>query len=251
MLTKKCIILVSCALLACTNTPRNIPVFSRTEPDIIKIITHKVKKNETLYSIAWQYNSDYQLIVRNNTILSPYIIHPGQILKITITADQETLNTNRKPPIDTKLSATPPNNVISKRISTHETKQKLQNWIWPTNGKIIENYSETKGKNTFINKGIDISGKTGDDIRVTAKGVVVYSGSGLTGYGNLIIVKHNEEYLSAYAHNKINFVKEDDKVTIGQKIAELGSSGAQSPRLHFEIRRNGKPVNPLLYLPTR
>lgn len=121
------------------------------------------------------------------------------------------------------------------------------NWLWPTNGKIIDNFSAADGGN----KGIDISGAKGQAILATAAGRVVYAGNALRGYGNLIIIKHNDDYLSAYAHNDTMIVHEKQSVTAGQKIATMGTTGTSSVRLHFEIRYKGKSVNPLRFLPQR
>lgn len=122
---------------------------------------------------------------------------------------------------------------------------KVSKWLWPTKGRVIKNFSAGNQGN----KGIDIAGKRGQSIVATAKGTVVYSGNALRGYGNLVIVKHNDKYLSAYAHNDQLHVKEGQSVKAGQKIATMGSSGASSVRLHFEIRYQGKSVNPKRYLP--
>lgn len=120
-------------------------------------------------------------------------------------------------------------------------------WQWPTDGKVIRGFSANDpGK-----KGLDIGGKPGQSVRATAPGQVVYSGGGLIGYGQLIIIKHDKDYLSAYAHNRKLLVKEDDRVRGGQQIAELGSTGTDRPMLHFEIRHQGKPVDPLKLLPKR
>jgi lipoprotein NlpD len=116
-------------------------------------------------------------------------------------------------------------------------------WGWPVRGKMLGGFSES------TNKGIDISAKTGDPVSATASGKVVYSGSGLRGYGKLIVIKHNATYFSAYAHNNEILVKEGQLVVKGQKIAEVGSTDAEQPMLHFEIRKQGKPVDPLKYLP--
>ncbi len=118
-------------------------------------------------------------------------------------------------------------------------------WSWPGNGRIIGTFNDS------TNKGVDLAGNVGDAVLAAASGRVVYVGSGLRGYGNLVIVKHNDTYLSAYAHNSEILVKEGQAVQRGQKIAALGSSDADRPKLHFEIRRQGKPVDPLKYLPTR
>ena len=117
-------------------------------------------------------------------------------------------------------------------------------WAWPASGRVLANFSDA-------NKGIDVAGKVGEPVYASAAGRVVYSGAGLRGYGNLIIVKHNDSYLSAYAHNSKLFVKEGQSVSKGQKIAEVGSSDTDQPKLHFEIRRLGKPVDPTRYLPSR
>jgi lipoprotein NlpD len=118
-------------------------------------------------------------------------------------------------------------------------------WAWPSNGKIIGTYSEAG------NKGLDIVGKMGDPVLAAGDGRVVYAGAGLRGYGELVIIKHNATYLSAYAHNRKILVKEKDQVTRGQKIAEMGNTDAEAVKLHFEIRKQGKPIDPLPYLPKR
>jgi len=118
-------------------------------------------------------------------------------------------------------------------------------WLWPSDGRVLSEFGSGK------TKGIDIAGKPGDDVRASAGGRVVYAGAGLRGYGKLVIIKHDADFLSAYAHNRSLLVKEGQSVSKGQKIAELGSTDADRPKLHFEIRRRGKPVDPLKYLPNR
>ena len=117
-------------------------------------------------------------------------------------------------------------------------------WVWPADGKIISHFGEGK-------RGIDIAGKMGQPVLAAGSGKVLYAGSGIRGYGNLVIVKHSNNLLSAYAHNKTIFVKEDQNVTKGQKIAEMGNSDSDEIKLHFEIRQQGKPVDPSKYLPSR
>ncbi|WP_115667450.1 murein hydrolase activator NlpD [Klebsiella variicola] len=131
--------------------------------------------------------------------------------------------------------------------SSTSTSSPISSWRWPTDGKVIENFSGAEGGN----KGIDIAGSKGQVIVATADGRVVYAGNALRGYGNLIIIKHNDDYLSAYAHNDTMLVREQQEVKAGQKIATMGSTGTSSTRLHFEIRYKGKSVNPLQYLPQR
>jgi len=118
-------------------------------------------------------------------------------------------------------------------------------WIWPGHGAVVAGFDEVK------NKGLDIAGALGDPVVAAAEGKVVYAGAGLRGYGNLIILKHNNTYLTAYAHNKTLLVKEDQAVKKGQKIAEMGDSDADRVKLHFEVRRQGKPVDPAKYLPAK
>lgn len=131
--------------------------------------------------------------------------------------------------------------------STTNSTTPVGTWRWPTDGKIIDNFSASEGGN----KGIDIAGSRGQSVTSTASGRVVYAGNALRGYGNLIIIKHNDDYLSAYAHNDTMLVREQQEVKAGQKIATMGSTGTSSVRLHFEIRYKGKSVNPLRYLPQR
>jgi lipoprotein NlpD len=141
----------------------------------------------------------------------------------------------------------PTNSTAEPTASSTSTSSPISSWRWPTEGRIIENFSAAEGGN----KGIDIAGSKGQAVIATANGRVVYAGNALRGYGNLIIIKHNDDYLSAYAHNDTMLVREQQEVKAGQKIATMGSTGTSSTRLHFEIRYKGKSVNPLRYLPQR
>jgi Membrane proteins related to metalloendopeptidases len=155
---------------------------------------------------------------------------------------------NNKPATTVTAPVTAP--VASSSVpnaSSTSTSAPISSWRWPTDGKIIEGFGASEGGN----KGIDIAGSKGQAITATADGRVVYAGSALRGYGNLIIIKHNDDYLSAYAHNDTMLVREQQEVKAGQKIATMGSTGTSSTRLHFEIRYKGKSVNPLQYLPQR
>ncbi len=209
---------------------------------------HVVRKGETLYSIAWQHNVDYRRVAAWNNIFRPYTIFPGQ--KIELPGKQEKISA---PETKTKIVSkhrTVTRIAHRKHVEVRQ-KNKPQNttikWRWPTKGRIISRYSDKDpGK-----KGLNIGGRIGQPIYAAANGEVVYSGNGLRGYGNLIIIKHNDIYFSAYAHNRNLFVKEGEKVKLGQKIADMGNSEASRPMLHFEIRRNGKPSNPLRYLPVK
>lgn len=240
---------------------------------------HIVARGETLSLIAWRYERDYREIAAWNKIKAPYIIYPSQRLKLApLTLEQEKLALVAKPasalfpapapklrkispkppssPLPTQQSSPPPANptvnrpvqspnpqlVVTDPAAVTQTKGGIQ-WQWPANGK-VEAASSTRGS-----KGVNIFGSRGQIVKAAALGEIVYSGSGLAGYGKLIIVKHDENYLSAYAHNNKLLRREGDKVAAGQPIAEMGNTGAKHTMLHFEIRRSGKPVNPLDYLP--
>nr|BET44780.1 MAG: hypothetical protein ACHINZ_4520 [Candidatus Aschnera chinzeii] len=219
-----------------------------------------VKAGDTLYYIAWITGQDYHELAKKNKIISPYMLNIGQ--KISI-ADLTKININRylkshkiynrmqkirfqeacikNQNIDSSISLNAKN--IDDMKNNFKYK-KLHKWQWPTNGKIIKFFSHTLGGN----KGIDISGLRGQYIFATTAGKVVYSGNALRGYGNLIIIKHQNDYLSAYAHNDIILVHNQEIVNAGQKIATMGKSGTNKVKLHFEIRYKGKSVDPLCYL---
>jgi lipoprotein NlpD len=135
--------------------------------------------------------------------------------------------------------------VREREVPTDAAASNDLNWAWPSSGPLLQGFDEQR------NKGVDIGGKAGDPVLAAADGRVVYAGSALRGYGNLVILKHNATFLSAYAHNQTLLVKEDQVVKRGQKIAEMGSTDAERVQLHFEIRRDGKPVDPARYLPAR
>jgi lipoprotein NlpD len=219
--------------------------------------SHVVRKGETLYSIAFRYGKDYRQLARLNGIRSPYTIYVGQRLLVkapktrnkTTKVTKKRVTTSKKQVSGSKST----NNTRARSVARTTTVNKTAagsgkvKWHWPTQGKVIETYSSKDD----TSKGIDISGRLGQAVTASAAGRVVYSGSGLRGYGKLIIVKHNERFLSAYAHNRKLLVKEGQHVKQGQKIAEMGRSGVDRVKLHFQIRRDGKPIDPLRYLPRR
>lgn len=217
---------------------------------------HIVKRGDTLFSIAWTYGWDYHQLASANSISDPYVIYVDQRLDVSNPGSYKSAKkVPSNPPLkkSTVKKETRTENVVS-RNTTAPIKPKtkpLMNtnkvWQWPANGMIIGNFSTKKPQN----KGIDIAGKTGDPIKSAAAGKVVYAGKGLRGYGNLVIVQHDTQFLSAYAHASRMLVSEKERVKAGQVIAEIGSTGTNTIKLHFEIRRNGKPVNPLKYLPQR
>lgn len=195
-----------------------------------------VRKGDTLYSVSFAAGHDFKAIAALNGIKPPYTIYPGQRIRLKAppAAKRKPARAKAKPAPAKKAPAAP------KRTSR-------VTWRWPTRGNIVRAYSAKAPRK----KGIGIGGKPNQDINAAAAGKVVYSGDGVLGYGKLIIVKHNETYLSAYAHNNEVFVKEGQQVKRGEKIARMGTNENDAPMLHFEIRKNGKPVNPLGYLPRR
>lgn len=249
--------------------------------------TYKVKKGETLYAIAWRTNQDFKHLASLNSIKSPYNIFPGQILTIKGQAPRKSKSVASRPKLApvkkvTKQAATKiaavkkpvaKKQTVKKPVSkwrpavkpqVAKTKPKAKpktitsivksngnkklTWSWPTRGKLVKRYSNSGSKQ----KGLSIAGPAGRKIAAAESGRVVYSGSGLRGYGNLIIIKHNDDYLSAYAYNKKLLVKEKQWVKEGQQIATMGNSGpTANTELYFEIRYRGKPVNPIRYLPKK
>lgn len=212
-----------------------------------------VQSGDTLYSVAWHFDVDFRDLARWNDIRSPYTIYPGEHLQLSAGSAQRF----GTPPRSAPAVAAPAPAVARRSKPAHTAAPsppasryhgpgKVQ-WGWPTQGTVISRFDA----DNIDGKGIDIGGKPGDDIRAAAAGRVVYSGSGLIGYGQLIIIKHNDHYLSAYAHNRERFVREGDQVKAGEKIATMGRGNSGKPLLHFEIRYDGKPVDPLDYLPSR
>ena len=263
--------------VACT-TIREAPVSSRgeevksahkvqvrdaiPEEKAVKITPdyHVVEKGDTLYSIAWNYGFDYRDIAIWNNIKSPFVIYPGQQLKLQISQLSRKKSLTPGPIIRketvTKLETKPAikqgKGVIEKQPSVKKTPTIQQSeplpagkihWSWPVRGKLV------KTNTPIAKKGIDIAGKLGQRVNAAAIGDVVYSGSGLLGYGKLIIIKHNDIFLSAYAHNNKLLVKEGDRVKKGQQVALMGQTTDGRMLLHFEIRKNGKPIDPLKHLP--
>jgi lipoprotein NlpD len=214
------------------------PVRDLEKPRKVLWGTHRIQPGETLYYIAWRYGRDYRELAAANNIPPPYLIKPGEFINLRAKPLY-----SARPAAPRKKTAKAEKRVTRTSVKAHKGRV---SWSWPLKGTIISTFSAS---GVAANKGIDIKGKPGSSIKAAADGVVVYSGSGLIGYGNLVIVKHSDVYLSAYAHNKQIFVKERNNVKGGQKIAEIGSTGTTITKLHFEIRKNGKPVNPLKYLP--
>ena len=232
---------------------------------------HTVPAGETLYSIALRYDSDYRELARINGLDASFTIHPGQRLKLragfttkpaTSTVAVPAKSSGNKPAsVDkprTKLSqdANSKTLVVKKpapvpeslpTVTTQSHASASLAWAWPAKGPVLAAF----GSAGLTGKGLDIAGKRGDSVLAAAAGTVVYAGSGLVGYGKLLIIRHDDNYISAYAHNDQFLVKEGERVGLGQAIAEMGASSTDREKLHFEIRERGKPVDPRRFLPAR
>lgn len=207
---------------------------------------YKVKRGDTLYAIAWRANRDFRSLARWNNIKTPYVIYPGQILRL-VPRGKATQARIAGTDSSTRRSRVEPRKATQKKQASSGPPNSSLRWSWPTSGPLLVGYSSSDP----TRKGIKIGGKPGQAIRATEAGQVVYSGNGLLGYGRLVIIKHNDNYLSAYGHNAKLLVKEGDKINKGKQIATMGRSNEGKSMLHFEIRRDGKPVNPLSLLPRK
>jgi lipoprotein NlpD len=257
-------------LVSCSSNHKPAPVvdvqgsvpLSKRVKSSLKGREYIVKKGETLYSISWRANVDINSLATFNKLASPYKIFPGQKLFLVKNNTQASSNVARiekeqskkqirvKKPVASNKKQAYGKNVRGQKVNNKTSSnganfsQKIRNWLWPAKGKVIEGFSTAKQGN----KGINIAGSRGDSVTSTANGQVVYAGDALRGYGQLIIVKHNDDYLSAYAHNDSILVKEQQLVKAGQVIAKMGDTDAERVMLHFEVRFRGKSVNPMKYL---
>jgi lipoprotein NlpD len=232
-----------------TDAPVLAPIDSKPLPNLMnsqhagKPGYYTVKPGDTVMQIGRSTNQNWRDIVKWNSLESANQIEVGQVLRI---APLESNGVAIKPPVvvvpSAAATATPLPPLPS--VASVAAEDDIP-WMWPSSGILISGYDEVKSK------GLKIAGKLGDPVYASADGRVVYAGSGLRGYGNLVILKHNETYLTAYAHNQTLLVKEDQTVRKGQRIADMGSSDSERVMLHFEVRRNGKPVDPAKYLPGR
>lgn len=242
----------------------------RTAPTPVRISAPKfgesavVRPGDTLYHIATTHGISVLDLAVWNDIAPPYILHPGQRLRLypriravattRPTQAPMTRGTPTSPVPRAAVAPTPKPPASPMHPAPSPAMQPMETpppshlaWRWPAEGELVERYAD--GDPT--RQGIDVAGGAGQPVRAAADGVVVYSGSGLVGYGELVIIKHNDNWLSAYGHNRARLVNEGQLVKAGQQIAEMGHTGAARDMLHFEIRFNGKPVDPLQYLPAR
>ena len=213
--------------------------------------TYRVRKSDTLYSISKRYDMSVSDLSRLNNIPPPYQIHPGQLLKISSWVEdsvpEKKISQNTGSVKQDKQTEIQRNNSVKDKTAFRgeanvPSSQKKKKFSWPISGKIIQNFGSG-------NDGINISGNIGDSVKATADGTVAYAGNELKGYGNLVLIKHADGWISAYAHNDKLSVKKGDNVKQGQKIAELGQTGrVKKPQLHFELRYKTKVVNPQDYL---
>lgn len=256
-------------------TPAGAPPVARAAKDGIYV----AQRGDTLTNVALAFGIDQKDLARWNGIAEPGILIPGQTLRVTPPADVAIVSpvtgsgqaevrplpapggpgagapvplppAAAPPPISSPPTSPPPTvPPVSASSPTLPEPARAPSaslpWLWPTSGKVIETFDDPR------NKGIDIAGNEGAPVQAAADGEVVYVGSAVRGYGNLVIVRHSDDFITAYAHNRKVLVAEKQTVKRGQAIAELGRSDADRPKLHFEIRHQGKPVDPLKYLPAR
>lgn len=246
------------------------PVMVRPAPEPqSRSVEYRVQRGDTLYTIAWQRGLDYRDLAAWNGIRAPYRIYVGQTLRMVQPSS------SRVPPAAQRSASpasTPPRaptaarqpgataradapRPAAKPAATEQSRNPQRatapagklSWQWPADGSVVSTFKAGEP----LRDGIRLAGRVGAPVRAAEGGRVVYAGSGLIGYGRLIIVKHNDNYLSAYGHNRDILVREGDQVAKGQDIATMGAANDGSPQLHFEIRRDGKPVDPLGKLPRR
>ncbi|MFD0966089.1 murein hydrolase activator NlpD [Seminibacterium arietis] len=264
----------------------NYPVYSKIDKGFYKEETYQVRKGDTMFLIAYIAGMDVKELAALNNLKEPYTLSVGQVLKIsnnataltttpttqsakqpTATQPAKSTVTYTQGPNGTKYGSDgtiigpvkstqgastpikPANPMATQPILKPQPTNAISNvaWYWPTNGSIVQGFSTSDGGN----KGIDIKGSRGQAVNAAASGRVVYAGNALRGYGNLIIIKHNDDFLSAYAHNESILVRDQQEVKAGQQIAKMGSSGTNDVKLHFEVRYKGKSVDPMRYLPKR
>nr|WP_264194023.1 peptidoglycan DD-metalloendopeptidase family protein [Marinomonas algarum] len=245
---------------------------------------YRVKQGDTLFSIAFRYGLDYRELAQWNRIASPYVIYPNQKIRLHSTSRstkpvaQKVATPTTKAPAASPtpkavspktpsvvesttsqpvVSAPVPSKAVEPAVVTKtpivtkptpvqsSSTEMTSDWAWPVKGKVTRSFSNSG----VSSKGIDIKSNQGELVKAAADGTVVYAGNGLIGYGNLVIIKHNDEYLSAYAYNESILVKEQQIVRVGDSLAIIGGKGEDRPVLHFEVRRDGQPIDPLSVLP--
>ena len=276
--------LLMASLIACADKPP-APIEDHSRPGTPRSDQrYTVLRGDTLFAIAFRYGLDYRRLAAANGIAPPYTIYPGQRLRLAegdlpvvaaapasgTTPGSDAARDIGSPATATATVKTAPANAVKAAsqggsatsaktapplasrpaVSGSSPRSAAQlttrsGWRWPATGSVTRRFESN------LHKGIDIAGARGDAVSAAAPGQVVYAGSGIPGYGLLLIVRHSDEYLSAYGHSDALLVEEGDEVDAGQTIAQIGSSGTNGVKLYFEIRRRGRPVDPLRLLPTR
>ncbi len=263
--------LLTLQLLSACSAPVRAPVSSREQAGRHagpRPSHYRVVRGDTLYSIAWRYGLGFRRLAAWNRVNPPYTIYPGQRLRLSVPSvssrsktsagsSRRSVATSRHPvkKATSKGKGSPVakpkrkavNGSVAKSKGGKSTGRSGVSWRWPATGRVIQGFA----RGDPLRKGIQISGRMGQSVVAAGTGKVVYAGSGLIGYGRLIIIKHNSNYLSAYGHNRKLLVREGDNVSKGQQVAEIGKNSSGRSMLHFEIRRNGAPVDPLKMLPRR
>lgn len=235
------ILIVVGAAMGCSQTPPRAPIVDAKPIPSYRLQHHDVAPGETLYSIAWRYDLDYRALAAGNGIDPARGLRPGQRLRLEVAAVPPP--TPKSPPSapPRSIKRSPPQRTAPAKTAKTNTIE----WVWPVSGRVHSGFRSNSG----LNKGIDIRAELGESVRAAAAGEVVYAGSGLRGYGNLVIVKHDSRFLSAYAYNQALMVREGEKVAGAQVIAKVGVMNSGVSGLHFEIRKDGEPQNPLQLLP--
>lgn len=229
------LLLLIVVISGCSNY--SAPIISREQPPSTRITKHQVAPGDTLYSIAWRYDLDVRRLARANGISQPYTILKGQVLSLNTKG--VTLNSRPvSPPTQSRASSSRPATEVKSAPKPMVFSKNLV-WQWPVKGSVVKGYSPED-----LRKGLSIKSKNGPDVRPAAPGTVVYAGDGLRGYGKLVIIKHSEILLSAYGHNEKILVKEGQSVKSTETISKLGSKET----LYFEIRKDGYPINPSVYI---
>lgn len=274
LLATGCVVLTGCSSTPPAPVTSVNDKYERLEKGSHKGDYYKVRRDDTLYFIAYLTNKSVDDIIKANRLSPPYTIYPGQILSltspklvippkpaVTVTGSSIRQQVLTQDPVVLPMGpgVTTDKNVDNKNTTRYAqatsskptapkksvSDQKISKWLRPAQGKIVGTFSTRENGN----KGIDIAGEKGQPIVAAAAGTVVYAGKELRGYGNLLILKHNDTYMSAYAHNEKLLVKNNQKVKAGQKIATMGNSESDRVKLHFEIRHRGKSVDPMRFLP--
>ena len=265
-----CLFLTGCSYEVLHYPAQDNSKFASNSASVSSIPTsgvYIVQRGDTLFSIAFRYGLDYRELAKFNRIAAPYTIYPKQKIRlgglskpssVIVNNDEpkaESVVKQREPIVETekKIPSIPASAdaiTVSEKLPKSVTKDKKDekisgNWAWPVDGKVTRGFSNAG----VSSKGIDIKAEQGALVKAAADGTVVYAGSGLIGYGNLVIVKHNDVYLSAYAYNERILVKEQQSVRAGDSLAVIGGKGSDRPLLHFEVRRDGRPIDPLDVLP--